>query len=50
MVKENLPFKEQENKSFKENLELLTRANNLKKRALKLLNEEGEKKNENIES
>ncbi len=44
MVKEQVPFKEQEKRSIKENLELLNRAKNLKKRALKLMQQEGENK------
>lgn len=44
MVKEKVPFKEQKEKSFKENLELLNRAKDLKKRALKLMKQEGEDK------
>ena len=42
MDKEKVPFKEQENKCFQENLALLNRINNLKKRALKLIKQEGE--------
>lgn len=52
MVNEKVSFEGQEEKSFKENLALYTRAKNLKKSVLKLINEiEGEKKNgENIKS
>lgn len=44
MDKNTVPFKEQEEKSFKENIELFKRANNLKERALKLMKKEGEDK------
>ncbi len=42
MVKEKVPFKEQKEKSFKENLALFNRAKALKERALKLMEKEGE--------
>ncbi len=42
MKKGKIPFKEQEEKSLKENLELLNRARSLKERALKIMKKEGE--------
>lgn len=49
MGKETMPFEEQKEKSLNENIELLNRAKNLKKRALKLMVQGGEK-NENTKS
>lgn len=52
MLKEKVPFEGQEEKTFKENLALYTRAKNLRKAVLKLIKEiEGEKINgENTKS
>ncbi len=50
MVKEEIPFKEQEGKSIEENLALFNRARKLKERALKIINKEGENKDENTKS
>lgn len=44
MDKNKVPYKEQEEKSLKENVELLKRVNDLKNRALKLMEKEGEDK------
>lgn len=46
MVKNEIPFKKQEEKSIKENLELLNRAKKLKERALKTIKQESENKDE----
>lgn len=50
MVSGKIPFKELEKNSFKENLSLFNRAKDLKNRALKLMKQESESKNENIKS
>lgn len=50
MGKEKVPFPEQKEKSLNENIALLRRTKELKKRALKLMKKEGEETNENTRS
>lgn len=51
MVEEIMPFENQEQSNFVDNLALYIRVKNLEKSALKLIEKiEGEKKNENTKS